>query len=210
MHNFSIKLYTPRNTSFYFIINSKIMRLIFLLTVLMLSFSTCKKEDGCPPDLPCATQTGENTFGCYINQVAWIAQKAPYILDPSVHKLQAWLDEPGYGTDHNNFLQITATSIDSFAYDFISMTFGAITNIGDINHNFLNTFRIKAYLDGRSGIIAGVYSIDTLSPYEIVLTKVDYNNNIISGHFSFIGLSEDKGDTITVTDGRFDINYYPE
>jgi len=186
------------------------MKRFYLSTVCMVSlmFMACHKEqEDCPPDLPCATQDGENTFGCYINQVAWIAQKAPYILDPSVHKLQAWLDEPGYGTDHNNFLQITATSIDSSAYDFISMTFGAITKIGDINHNFLNTFRIEAFLDGRSGITAGVYSIDTLSPYEIVLTKIDYDNNIISGHFSFKGIS--SIDTIRITDGRFDVKYNP-
>ena len=110
-----------------------------LLCLLALLHPNCRKDQDqdCPPDLPCATQAGENTFGCYINGKPWVAGVAPYIWDPTVHKIEASHDEPNYSTEHNNFLQITASSVDSFAYDFISMTFTPVTGIGNIKHNRL-------------------------------------------------------------------------
>jgi len=84
----------------------------------------------------------------------------PYIFDPTVHKLQGWFDEPEYGTDHFNFLQIHATSIDSSAYDLFTMSFGPVTDVGNLNHDLLNIFMIKAHLDSRENINAGVYRID--------------------------------------------------
>ena len=177
-----------------------------LFALLIITVLCCKKDDlDCPPDLPCATQTGANTFGCYIDGKPWVADVAPYIWDPMVHKLQAWLDEPDYGTYHNNFLHIAASSVDSFAHDFISMTFAPVTSIGSLDHNFLTTFfSINSYLT------SGLYSIDTTAPYDIALTKIDHKSRIVSGYFSFTALTKGKEDTIHVTDGRFDVRYYPE
>ena len=62
------------------------MRTTFFYTILLLVLGTylgCHKDlpdQDCPPGLPCATQTGENTFGCYINGQPWVAQVAHIFL----------------------------------------------------------------------------------------------------------------------------------
>ncbi|GAB4499083.1 MAG: hypothetical protein OHK0019_35590 [Saprospiraceae bacterium] len=84
------------------------------------------------------------------------------------------------------------------------MTFTPVTDIGNLVHNVLTTFRIESYLT------SGVYHIDTTASYDIALTKLDYDNKIVSGHFFFTALTQSKKDTIRVTDGRFDVKYYPE
>ena len=187
--------------------------LLLLALALFFILPACKKdppEQVCPPGLPCATQTGENTFACYINGQPWEAQVAPYIFDPTVHKLQGWFDELEHGTDHSDFLEIHATSIDSSAYDLFTLSFRPVTDMIVLNHDLLNLFAMEVHLDERKNINAGVYRIDTLAPYEIKLTKIDHENNIVSGQFFFTGLLQNKKDTIVVRDGRFDLRYHPE
>lgn len=48
-------------------------------------------------------------------------------------------------------------------------------------------------------------------PSRLTLTKIDTVNNIIAGTFEFTLLSEHApGVTLKVTDGRFDLRYFPQ
>lgn len=186
------------------------MKHFLLSAVAAILLCACKKDNlDCLPDLPCATQSGENTFGCYINGKPWVTEIAPYVLDPTLHKVEANYDEPNYGQNHYNILQFNATSVDSLLYSFWSMSFSPIITQGELLHGQLQSFRAEAHLELMPSNHM-VFYIDTLSPYEIVITKLDVDKNIVSGKFAFTGITKDKNDTIRVTEGRFDMKYSPE
>ncbi|MEZ4919124.1 MAG: hypothetical protein R2792_08460 [Saprospiraceae bacterium] len=177
----------------------------FLLTLL----ACCKKEQNCPPDLPCATQTGENTFGCYIDGEPWVAGIAPYILDPTLHKFIAWYDETGYGDDNNNKLTIKVISVDSTIFDFITIILsGVYENTILIDNHSPND--IYAHISLEDSPFDDDYYLDTLYNYIFKFEKIDTSSNTIAGTFNFRTISEDGLDTIYITEGRFDKVYYPE
>lgn len=185
------------------------MKHFFLFFALLLTLSTCKKDDlDCVPDLPCATQAGANTFGCYINGKPWVSGIAPYVLDPTVHELNVNYDEPNYSYNDFHIFQFTATAVDSFAYEFWALAFGPLLTTGDLSHQQLSTFRAEVYLEYLPDV-RRVFQLDTLSPYDITITKLDFDKNIVAGKFAFTGITEDKKDTIIVTNGRFDLIYLP-
>ncbi|MFD1551195.1 hypothetical protein [Putridiphycobacter roseus] len=48
--------------------------------------------------------------------------------------------------------------------------------------------------------------IDSTKSHFIEITKLDLENKIVSGLFEFTAITEDKSDTIKITNGRFDLN----
>lgn len=187
------------------------MKYIIFFSVLLVfcfTFSVCKKDDpGCPPDLPCATQTGENTFGCYIDGEPWVAGIASYVWDPTLHKIEANYDEPSYGKQYFNGFQLTATRIDSISYDFWKFSCSPILSELELKHDHLASLRFEARLTSP---LSDFYHLDTMFPYKIQITHLDTSKNIASGRFDLTMVSSSKTDTIKITEGRFDIRYNPE
>lgn len=171
-------------------------------------FCTCKKDDqDCPPDLPCATQVGANTFGCYINGKPWVAEIAYYLLDPTLHKIEAEYDETGYGNDFQNRLRITASKYDSVTSGFMTFYIWPVVGIGSLNSG-THYFSASGNISDLS-ISQGVFAIDldTIMDYTLKITHWDVEANTMSGLFSFRGIS--STDTVAITDGRFDVKYSP-
>ena len=192
---------------------SAMQKHLFLFAALLLSLAACHKDDspqGCPPDLPCATQTGENTFGCYINGKPWVAEIAPYVLDPTLHKIEAEYDEDGYGSAYGNFLSIKAGRTNDTTDGFMRINIKPITATGPVSYVSAVTFDIGGYIvktDHGNFVSVLAFDIDTLRDYKIDITHLDKDKNVMSGTFSFIGKT--KTDTVRITDGRFDIRYDP-
>lgn len=182
--------------------------LIAVLSTLLLSLAACHKDElpqDCPPGLPCATQTGENTFGCYINGKPWMAGIASYIWDPTLHKIEAEYDETGYGNDYQNHLRITASKWDSTSSGFMSIYIWPIIKAKKLNEII---FSSSANIDDQS--VSGqliAFDFDTIISYKCEITHLDFDKNIVSGIFSFNGIS--TSDTVRITDGRFDVKYSP-
>jgi hypothetical protein len=145
------------------------MKRILLITILLLcAVIACRKDEppqDCPLDLPCATQTGANTFGCYIDGVPWVAGVAPYVFDPTLRQIDAIYDELEYGQTHFNELQITSRKVDSLRYDFWKITFSPLMESGSLDHKLLSSFRVDLRLKKDFGYKE--YQIDTLSQYNI-------------------------------------------
>lgn len=169
---------------------------------LVLWFAGCKKDDpNCPPDLPCATQNGENTYGCYIDGKPWVAKVEFNVFDPSAHKIEASYDETDYGTFNDNYVRLLGVYYGDTSTSLI-IHFNPLQRIGNVVLDSLNFYGI------RFRTSHAVYDIDENSPYEINVTKLDFEKNIISGTFFFRGIY--KKDTIDITEGRFDIRYSQE
>jgi len=138
--------------------------------------------------LPPATMTGENTFGCLINGEPWVAQvnnhidnKLDVIFNPFFNELQfhARIDASG---QRERILMAIVDVVGEGEYDLI-------------------------YLDKmlRDWENATSYELDTLESKKLILHKFDEANKIVSGIFEFTVFREN--DTLKITDGRFDASY---
>ena len=166
---------------------------IYFLIITVLFLSSCElfNDDNDTSDqLPEATQTGENTFGCLING-------KPFV--------------------------VTNTSQQTAIYQQGQLQFGVNIGVGNndetIAFNLVNPLMVgesynltendyKAGYTKRIGDKICIYQFEKTFEGSIIFTKIDLNNYIISGRFSFstkkIGCED-----IKITDGVFDLKYIP-
>ena len=181
------------------------MKHIHLITILLLivtSSSNCKKNQLSELDkLPPATQTGANTLGCLVNGNAWIPDNGCTLLCPKALKfyfdnsnggsftIQA--EYKNLGINRHEFIGIGADSLlskKSFASNTDNHLFGVTYS------NYLSTGFCRSFLPNDTSVsISG----------NLVITKFDLNNSIISGSFEFT-ISKPSCETIQITNGRFD------
>ena len=180
------------------------MKTIFIiLSLISLLFlaSSCPKKDGTPknsnPQLPDATQTGANTFGCKINGQIWVS---------------TWTNSgpPVQAQYYKGYLSLAATKkVNSTVLQSIRWAYQPMYSTGK--------YYFKSAPNGGSpgaqfadyiNTTCGSYSSnnqDSLSTY-IIITKLDTANRIVSGTFNLLFTSQGC-DTLKITDGRFDAKY---
>jgi hypothetical protein len=166
-----------------------------LASSLFLLATSCKKDDPLNTDkLPPATTSGKNTFGCKVNGEVWI----PYIEGGGVwdRVLNVDHDRGWVGCDQ---LYIGATKKYSDQAN-ISQVFAINVWCPIIGENEI-TPTSGIFVDFRN---CGNYRVDSLSPHILIITKLDTIDNIASGNFEFTAINDDCGDTIRITEGRFD------
>ncbi|MEO6837647.1 MAG: DUF6252 family protein [Ginsengibacter sp.] len=170
-----------------------------------LTGSKCKKDKPISPadQLPPATQTGANTFGCLINGGVFLP-KGPS-LGPILQCAYQYLN-----TDYSKgyFFQLTAShknnngDIVGIAIFSDSLEISEGSFILSDNKNGNATAQYSQFTDTGNTVI---YSKETL-PGELTITKFDQINQIVSGTFWF-NVVKNAGDTIKITDGRFDMQF---
>jgi hypothetical protein len=170
---------------------------IFLITLLLLlGSSQCKRSIYPPPDnpygLPNATQEGKNTLGCLLNAQKYIAYVGSPVTGAKYVKDTIGVEGSRKITDYYVYIgfQITGNPI----------------QIGTQNINGMGTYGIF----GTDSTCQGISFLQTTT-YAISgapqLTKLDTVNHIVSGTFNCI-FPIPICDTIYITYGRFDFNYY--
>jgi len=167
-------------------------KLYFFFLLPLLLAASCKKEKTSPADklLP-ATMTGANTFGCLVNGEPWLP-----------HSGSLW--DPSLNVAHGQFptgewqLKIGATKDDVKGGGSGDDQAFSI-NVWDpvVGDNLVQA--VFWDFDG-----CGIYRLDSLSPNNMNITKLDDVNFIASGTFYFILINKECNDTIRVTEGRFD------
>lgn len=187
------------------------MKSIISTSVLITSlfFTTaCKKHIVTSPvdQLPAETQTGVNTFGCLVNGKVF----KPH--GPSIGPILSCFYQNLYGTDnpgyHFGLFGIDKTNVQDFTSVEIGLDSIEIKGSMVIP---LTKFLTPGYGDGQYGhYMAGANGIlfhtnDTVKG-ELNIKYFDSTNQVISGTFWFNAVS-DKGDTVKVTNGRFDMRY---
>lgn len=178
--------------------------LLISLFFIGLTASECKKHK--PPSnpfdqLPPATQTGANTFGCLVNGKVWIPNGyfSPYpnyrvIVDPNF-------------SDGN--VDIRLYRIANGIREDISIASDSIKTVGiyKINDNGRTQHRFQKSSEDLSVQYCEIFygGIFHRQGY-LNITKFDLNNGIISGEFEIqaININCGYGDTIKITKGRFD------
>ncbi len=178
------------------------MKKLFLLFTLTLALSCCNKDDYKPKTelekLPQATQTGAQTFGCLIDGKAFVP--------------------PKFGSNAPNaFYQFVGGA---YTLSIYGGTSGG-PNLKGINIGCLDmpliqqsTYELKEALTnnyfGRYSIGGGITYSGTSTtelPGTLTITRFDPANFIISGTFSFKAKEIYTGETVEITEGRFDMQY---
>jgi len=167
-----------------------------LLLLLLALLVQCKKHDPSPEDqLPPATQTGANTFGCLVNGQAWIPSGydgySNYIV----------LYDRGLGGTLDIATYRYQQSVSS-TYQRISLSASRLFapktyNLRD-STNTVAGFNNRATSCTLNSREANVFCKGTLT-----ITRLDLQAGIISGTFEFT-LAKPGCDTVRVTQGRFD------
>ena len=163
--------------------------LLILFTVLLFAANQCQKED--LTKLPPETQTGANTFGCYVDGELFIKAKDVF-LSPTPRSLSASYDKK------NKDFYIRAYSAGKV--DFISMR---------LNEAEVNIPKPISETSVTKNVTKECWNFSGEEVGEIIITKLDTINNIASGRFRFQAQAlciDFVGDSIVfVTDGRFDV-----
>ena len=191
---------------------TKHLFLIAFAALLIFFQGSCEKdEDGCPIyKLPEATQTGENTFGCMINDNVFVPRAAISLFAP---KPKAFLYNEETGKLY--FYIIFAADDLDYQCGFPKITFHMeayeVYSTGEVEKGKYWA-RISIYpvqYEPRKSYRYNNNLPDLSAKLEI--TKLNKAENIISGIFRFETYRAitdyDPNDKLYVTEGRFDFTY---
>lgn len=172
--------------------------ILFVFSLMMLV--SCKKE---VKELPPATTSGANTLGLKLNGEIWVPQGFAGLPDNDILKARLL----------GNVLIITAQNFSSSPTEteFEIKIFG-VTGTG--------TYQLNANTSYPSGPASYGYHVKRrVNPLDewitsaaqtgtVVITRLDTSAQIVSGTFQFNAQNLlNASQTISVTDGRFDLKY---
>jgi len=170
---------------------------ISILLSALLGLSQCSQEDNPTPDeqLPPATQTGANTFGCLVNGKVWTPKGYNGSSNYSVYydlgyrngtlNVATYRYEPGANASRQDIILFS---------DSLQRT--GIYPLTVVNHQ-------EALFYGNSTQCEFHQNERHYRRGELTITRLDLQAGVISGTFWFT-LAKPGCDTIKVTQGRFD------
>lgn len=177
---------------------------IFVLIAIALCLFNCNNDDDNkkPPidQLPPMTTTGENTIGCLVNGEPFtdsgLMNNFYQFVDGEFFLVINWEEGP-----NNNYKdgQLALSGIEvmenqMYILDKSSFIDGDYTGSG-------------ATFTSNSEDIFGQYETNMNYTGQIKFTKFDNTNNIMSGTFEFEAQEIITGETISITNGRFDLTF---
>lgn len=180
--------------------------LFFLCAFFLLCGSSCKKSKNSSPidQLPPETQIGANTFGCLVDGKVFVPKGLG--LSP---RLTCYYQYIYFPHENGYVFQVAAND----------KSMPSVLNSLNIGFDSMKVMEGKTYLLQKvyKGGARGNYrhftetSLDDFFTYspssgELVITKFDEANQIVSGTFWFNAINN-NGDTVYVTDGRFDMQF---
>jgi len=194
--------------------NTKTPIFLTLLALLLFFQGSCDKdENDCPTyELPKATQSGENTIGCLIDDVVMVPSRRGIWTPPTrrfryneetgemYFKIRFYADEKDYECGYARRLLIFSAN-DVFSEGEIEADKYSTTLI--ITPEYLGRAEIYRYLCDLPDLVA-----------KLIITKLNTNENIISGTFA-LEMYQNIGDIddydfetkLVISEGRFDFNY---
>jgi hypothetical protein len=173
--------------------------------------------------LPELTTTGKNTFGClvesevFIPKASSIYSQTPILVARYFHIEQPYYSYvPGYylqiyafdqKKDRNVILELTASNIplsEGQTYQLVSNG----VNSFSASYHFASYTQDPVYSNVQY-YHAHDYTTNNEYTGELTIVKLDENNHIMSGTFSFNSLNSLDSSTKNITSGRFDVKYFP-
>ena len=168
-----------------------------LLLAALLGLSQCKTPDAGPVEqLPAATQTGANTFGCLVNGQVWVPK--------------GYNGTSNYSVDYEPVLNNGLFNLKTYRYpdasnDFQAITLDVSSDFQVKSYSFQNPKRtLAAFKDTKTGCFwINADSAVTYRRGVLTITRLDKQAGVVSGTFWFT-LYKPGCDSVRVTQGRFD------
>ena len=185
----------------------KLNSILFVCLFFLLTSIDCKKAlPGKPADqLPAATQTGANTFGCLVDGVAFLP--GGNILGGGNLQCNYMFVNKAYsvvirGTNNGKNLKSVSVQTDSLAIvegqSYILKT--------RIKGNASGTYFFGYETSAGNQILNQYLTNGITASGLLTITHLDTYNQIMSGTFWFTSI-ESNGDSAKITDGRFDMHF---
>jgi hypothetical protein len=177
------------------------MKISFTLYFIIMTATlfSCKKEVS---ELPPATQTGANTFGCKVDGKFWVP--AGFGIVPTAPKLEARFAGNDLIINARNFSSSpTETEFEIFIKD--------VTDNGNYVLNTTTSYPANlstsyAYYVHRRFTPDNEWITSSLYSGTVTITKIDSINHFVSGTFQFQAINlYNAPQPINVTEGRFDV-----
>ena len=174
------------------------MKQLLIVLTLILTLSCCKDDDVTPinpiDQLPPATQTGANTFGCLLDGKAFLPDGRHLSLD-CIYQF----------VDGGYHFALQGNRRDELSH---KITIALGTNKLEIEQG--ETYNLFENIDGNAN---GVYAYSINISYttqihtgKLTITKLDQINQIVSGTFWYD--IKDYNDVVHhIREGRFDMHY---
>ena len=178
---------------------------IILILIISTFFACCTKDDNQTPaptpvsQLPPATQTGLNTFGCLLDGEVFI----PGITNNSYQCFYQLVDGEYFfnvsaNNSKNNILKGITIGTEKKAISE-NQTLALEERING------NAFGQLSNLNDNNGIYQVNYT-SNLNTGELKITKLDFTNNIVSGTFWF-DVKDNQNVVHQIRNGRFDMKF---
>ena len=178
---------------------SYVKKILFVAAIALAAFTSCKKEI---KSLPEETQTGAGTFGAKINGENWGPLKAGVL--PTAPILEA-----RFGADNSVFINarnFSRTPIETEMEIYLkNVTAPGTFELNTDTSPFPNQSASYAYYVKRNVTLIDEWITNKVATGQVVVTKIDVPNRIISGTFQFTANAKYGSDPISVTEGRFDV-----
>jgi hypothetical protein len=187
------------------LINLKLNSVLIFSVLLSISVG-CNKDKPEPEpkelELPPATTSGNNTFGCKINGEVYLPKgvwSAKGITSPVYFS-----DEGGFGFDVRNFSDFEYPTFVSIYVPTGIFGVGIYEDFAFSNNQVVE-FEIDTIIDGNPAKFDQSYITDTTMYRKIEITRLDLSKGIVSGLFEFTAVYPKTEKRISVTEGRFDL-----
>ena len=180
----------------------KTIKFLILGSLVIFFMNSCKENEEDKPDkfaMPPLTSKGANTMGCFINGESFVGDVDfdPFMgsgnrTSPVVYyyKGEVIYIRCNDKNKNNNSVSIIFNFNDSIGkYDLPEYT--------DYGYSKFIDF---SYLGGKQ------YRVIMDEPHWVKVSGYE-ENKFISGTFRFTGVNKDAGDTVRITNGRFDIAF---
>ncbi len=170
------------------------------LVVMCFCFAQCKKHKtpvNTVDQLPPATQTGANTFGCLINGQVFVPKGSTNMGKPNYRVMV----DPTYNDGQfsvNCYAVINANDI-----RFLDFGSDSIKSVGIYALTSKGRLRV-AWSGGNCS--TSVYDTISYKRGYLKITRYDLSNSVFSGEFEFF-YKPPTCDTIKITSGRFDYKF---
>jgi hypothetical protein len=172
---------------------------LFGWSLLLASSTACQKvEDVFVEKLPEATQTGEGTFGCLVDNKLWL----PFVEQTLDSKIEVDYYPLAYS------VQVQAENEKPNVTSLITLHVKGAGPIKPGTYTLSNGFSASCNRDGRYQTPAtgpGFLTITKVEPRVVTKLGITTRYDIIAGTFEFTAVNAATGKTMTVTDGRFDV-----
>jgi hypothetical protein len=183
------------------------MKQILLIVTFIIALTSCSNnDDGFIPTLPEVTQSGKNTFGCFVDGklltprdgtgLQGIPDKG-IVYWGSTNSIYNEIDVHDFKSENGDLLTLHIQNLDqNGSGNFI---------INESNCEKLNNANPSINMRLRFDNIWYCSIEDTGS---LVISRYDFENRIVSGTFNFSAQNRDNpNEIIEVTEGRFDLKW---